>query len=163
MKCWLKCCLRCWSRCCLTIWWSFRRAASNADTSNALASFPVLSKNCTWLWDGQMHWRIFDFAKKLHLTMKRSGALTGFPWCQKNCILMIECIDGFSILSKSCTWLWGNQMHWRVFDFFRCLGYRCSDEMLTVRRRQTGRQADGPQTGRQGETSKLKWCLLWDC
>ena len=57
-----------------------------------------------------------DFAKKLHLTLKRSDALTNFRWCQKGCTLMIECTDGFSVLSESCTWRWNGQMHWRIFD-----------------------------------------------
>ena len=54
-----------------------------------------LSKNCIWLWNNQMHWRVFDFVRRLHLTLKRSDALTNFRWCQKGCTLMIECIGGF--------------------------------------------------------------------
>ena len=37
--------------------------------------------------------------------------------CQKNCTLIIECIDGLTILSESCIWLWNNQMHWRILEF----------------------------------------------
>ena len=96
--CWSKCCLRCWSRCWLTVWWNFRRAAFNADdASNAQASFRVcqkvapdfetvrciggfsiLSEDCIWLWNSQMHWRVFDIVRKLHLTLKQSDALTDF-------------------------------------------------------------------------------------
>ena len=62
-----------------------------------------------------------NFVKKLHLTLKQSDALTNFRFCQKtasdfetvkctdgffvylseSCILMIECIDGFSICQKA--------------------------------------------------------------
>ena len=103
MRCWIKCYLKCWSRCWLTIWWNFRRTASNADASNALAGFrccqkaapdaetircigglsKFLPENCTWLWGSQMHWRIDD------------------------------------VLPESCTWHWNNQMHWRIFGFVK--------------------------------------------
>ena len=32
-----------------------------------------------------------------------SDALTGFRFCQKSCILTIECIDGLTVLSEGCT------------------------------------------------------------
>ena len=114
LRCWMKCWLKCWSKCWLAIWWNFSRAASNADTSNALADFPILSKNCTWLWNDQMHWRIFDEVRKAAPWW--SNALTNFRFCQKTApdAETIKCIDGFSILSEGCTWLWNSQMHWRI-------------------------------------------------
>ena len=114
----------------------FVRTAFDADTSNALTNFrcqkccirrlkrsvrctdefSILSENCIWRWNDQMHWRVFDFVKKLHLTLKRSDALTDFRWCQKGCI-----------------WLWNSQIHWRIFDFCQKTAsdaetIRCIDE-----------------------------------
>ena len=116
----------------------FVRAASDADTSDALTGFPILPKNCNWLWNNQMHWRIYCvFVKRLHLTLRRSNALTDFRWCQENCILMLECTGGFSILPKNCIWRWNDQMHWRVFDFCQKTAsdsetIRCTDGLTMV-------------------------------
>ena len=109
------------------------RTASDANTSNAQASsrwcqkaasddktirctdeFSMMSKKLHL--DDRMHWRIFDFAKRLHLTLKQSDALTDFRFCQKTASdsETIKCIDEFSILSESCIWLWNNQMHWQI-------------------------------------------------
>ena len=86
---------------------------------NALTSLRC-QKCCTWRWDCQMHWRICgarnaapnietirctdgfsNLSEKLHPTLKRLNALTGFRICQKN-----------------CTQHWGGWMHWRVDGFF---------------------------------------------
>ena len=114
---------------------------------------------------------------RLHLTMKRSDALTSLRWCQKGCTLMIECIGGFSILSKNCIWFWNNQVHWRIFDFVRELHLNWSDQMhwrifdivrKTVSDSETIKHIDGfsifdtdrstggraePQTDKQNKTS----------
>ena len=78
----------------------------------------MMPEDCIWRWDDQMHWRVWR--------------------CQKNCILMIECTDGFAIfakkiapddetvrcidgfadLPKDCTQRWDGRMHWRIFIFF---------------------------------------------
>ena len=160
------------------IWWDVCRAASNADTSDALTGFPILPEDCTWRWEGQVHWRIFDDAKKTAPWW--SDALTNFRWCQKSCTLMIECIDGFSILSEGCTWLWDSQMHWRIWRWCqKCyiLMIECTGEFsinfavsvtdavarfLTVWwRRQAGGQTGG--SGRR-QTDKarrqMRRCLL---
>ena len=99
-------------------WRVFRfcqKAAPDSETIRCTDEFSILSESCTWRWNDQMHWRIFDVARKLHLTLKRSDALTNFRWCQKGCILMIECIGGFPIyLAVSTTgvvarfWLFGD-------------------------------------------------------
>ena len=69
------------------LWWSnalagFRycqKTAPYAETVRCIGGFSVyLSKNCIWRWGGQVHWRVFDFVKGLHLILKRSDALTDF-------------------------------------------------------------------------------------
>ena len=55
------------------------------------------------------------------------------------------------------------QMHWRVFDLFRCLGYRCSGEILTDDAdRQTGKRTE-PQTDRQNERNVKDETMFADC
>ena len=124
-----------------------QKAALDDETVRCIDGFPICQKGCTWQWDCQMHWRIFDlpenctliieciggltgFAKKLHLTLKRSDALTGFRYCQKGCI-----------------WFWNSQTHWRIFDFWR---------------RQIGRRTDGTadrQAGRNVKWNDACWLL----
>ena len=33
--------------------------------------------------------------ERLHLTMRRSGALAGLRWCQEGCTLVVGCTGGF--------------------------------------------------------------------
>ena len=77
-----------------------KKIATDDETIRCTDEFSNLSENCTWHWNNQMYWRIFKFARKLHLTLKRSNALTSWQWCQKHCI-----------------WRWNDRMHWRIFFF----------------------------------------------
>ena len=149
--------------------------------------FPILPKNCTWRWNDQIHWRVFDdvkkaaswwssaladltmmpeklhlddwmhwqidgfakrlhlklrrsdaltnfrvFVRKLHLTMKLSDTLTSFRFVKKLHLTLkrSDALTNWRVLSKNCIWLWNSQMHWRVFDLFRCLDYRYSGEIF---------------------------------
>ena len=136
----IKYCLTCWFKCCLMIWRNCQKAASNAETiertdgfvmsemlhltlkrSDALTGFWIFINETIpnaeeiacidefsnffqwgWIqrWDGWVYWRIFGFVKKLHSTLKRLNALTGFRICQKiaSDIETIRCIDGFADL-----------------------------------------------------------------
>ena len=144
--------------------------------------------------DGRMHWRVFDFVKRLHLILRQSSALADFRFCQRTAFdsEAVRCIGRFSVLPEGCIWRWDGQVHWRVFgfvrglhltlrrsdaladltmperlhfddrmhwrisDLFRCFGYRCSDEILTVWWR---RQVAGRQTS-EAARHQMKKCLL---
>ena len=178
LRCWLRfwsrCCLRCWSRCCLAVWWGFRRAASNADTSDALAGFSVLSEMLHP--DDRVHWRIFRFCQKCCILMiecidgfdddVRNAApwwsigLAVFRFCQRAASdsETVRCIDGFSMMSERLHP--DDRVHWRVFDFVRelHLTLRRSDalaDFLFVWRRQVAGRQTGGATRRQ-----MRRCLL---
>ena len=158
-----------------------QRTASDAETIKCIDGFDDdVKKTASW-WsnaladltmserlhlDDLMHWRVGGFARRLHLTMRRSDALAGFRFCQEGCTLMIECIGGlFVFLPKSCTWRWNDQMHWRIFDLFRCLGYRCSGEVFDCLVTQAGRRQTD-ETGRRqaGKRQNVKnEAVLADC
>ena len=142
------------------IWWNCQRAASNAEAiertdgfavpemlhltlrqSDALAGWRILSKNCIWHWNNQMHWRIFEFLSvRLHSTLKRLDALTDWRWCQ-----------------KSCTQCWNDRVHWRVFFFSFATKLRAASCWRLKWRRQTDRQ-----TKRQKFVVGCKY-VDWDC
>ena len=160
-KCWLRCWMKCWLKCWLTIWWSFCRIAFNADASDAQTSFRILSENCIWLWNNQMHWRVFDFVRRLHLTLKRSNALTNFRVFVKKLHLILKqsnALTNFRIffLSEGCIWFWNNQMHWRVdYDFAVSITSVVARFWLMT---QTDRQTN-KQTNRRAKR-QMKRCLL---
>ena len=140
--------------------------------------FRFLSKNCIWRWNDQMHWRVFEFLSKDCIWFWNNQMHWRIWRCQKNCTLMIECIDELTILPKNCIWRWNEQMHWliwrwcqknciwfwnsqihwQIFDLSRCLDYRCSGEVFDCLMTQTGCQADR-QTNRQTKR-QMRRCLL---
>ena len=68
----------------------------------------------------------------------------------------VRCTDGFPIISKRLHS--DDRMHWRVFDFSRCLDYRYSGEVLTVWRRQVaGRQAKRAAGRQIKRARRQKW------
>ena len=157
-KCWSKCCLMCWLDVAWradpdAVWWFDEVVRDLHPTLRRLNALTDL--RC--------------FAKRLHLTLWRSDALAGFRICQRAASddEAVRCTGGFSVLperlhltlrrsdaltdwqyQKCCTQRWCRRMHWRFLIFFfetqvrrfsRCLGYRCSGEILTDWRRQAGR------------------------
>ena len=151
-RCWSRCCLRCWLSVAWSadsgvVWWFdgiVRRLHPTLKRLDALASLRC-QKCCIWRWGGQMHWRVFGFARGLHLTLRQSDALTGWRFC-----LLSDCRTASYWKCQKCyIQRWCRRMHWRflfffVFEtqvrrFFRCLGYRCSGEILTDDMTQAGR------------------------
>ena len=55
-----------------------QKTASDSETIRCIDGFSIMPKKLHS--DDRVHWRIGGFVKKLHLTMKRSGALTGFRY-----------------------------------------------------------------------------------
>ena len=82
----------------------------------------------------QMHKRMNGDAKKLHLTLKQSDALTGFRFCQRTAFWWSNALANFRYCQKTAFW-WSNaltgltmmskklhsdaRMHWRIFDIVR--------------------------------------------
>ena len=56
---------------------------STTETIGCIDGFSILSKNCIWQWNDQMHWRIFDFCQRTAFDAET-----------------IRCIDEFSILFR---------------------------------------------------------------
>ena len=86
-----------------------QKTAFNSETVRCIDEFSMMSKRLHL--DDRMHWRVFRFCQK---TASNSET--------------VRCIDGFSMMSKRLHP--DDRMHWRVFDLFRCLDYRCSDEVF---------------------------------
>ena len=83
-----------------------RNAASNVETIECIDEFSILSEKMHLtmkLSDALTSLRVF--VKKLHLTLKLHPDdrmhWQIWRWCQKNCILMIECIGRFDNAKKS--------------------------------------------------------------
>ena len=79
-----------------------QKTAFDIETIRCIDEFSNLSENCIWLWNNQMHWRIFCvFVRKLHFDDRMHWRIFDLS---KGCILMMKCIDGFSIyLAVSAT------------------------------------------------------------
>ena len=205
----LRCCLMCWLDVVWradsgVVWWFDGIARGLHSTLRRLDALTGLrcQECCIWRWNGQMHWRVFEFVRKaafntetigciggltifdrgLHLTLRRSDALADLRvcllsgckiasyWrCQKCCILMIECIGGFSIyLAVSTTDVVAN--FWLMTQAGRQAGetseiccwlqicrLRLQDNIWLKWRRQAGRQA-----GRQEFVGGCKY-VDWGC
>ena len=147
--------IKCW----LIIWWSCQKTAFNADTSNALTGFRCCQKCCTWRWNDQMHWRIFDDVRKAALWW--SNALTNFRFCQKAAFdaETIKCIDGFpSFCQKTepdaetirCIDRFDDDVKKTVSDFETI---RYIDEFSIFDADRSAGERTRPQTNKQNETS----------
>ena len=120
-----------------------------------------LSESCIQRWYIKCTDGFSMLSEMLHLTLKRSNALTNFRWCQKNCILMIECIGEFSILSKNCIWFWNNQMHWQIFDFWRRQVGRRTNENADKQTERNVKWNDVCWLLKQANWFAKKWWKQW--
>ena len=93
-----------------------QKTASDSKTITYTDEFSVyLSENCIWLWNNQMHWRIFCvFVRKLHLTMKRSNALTNFRFFARKLHF-------------------NDEIHWRISDIVKKTALWRSNALVNFR------------------------------
>ena len=100
IKCWLRCYLTCWFKCCLMIWWGRQRAAFNAEAVERTGEFAVFcQKTAPDIETVRCIDGFSNLSERLHLTLKRSDALTNFRiFCQRAAsdIETVRCTDEFS-------------------------------------------------------------------
>ena len=119
----------------MTIWWGLSELHPMLIRQMHRRICNVLSKDCIWRWNNQMHWRVFEFCQRIASDAETVRCIDKFRFCQKVApdVKTIRCTDKFPSLcslsncktasywryQKCCTQRWNGRMHWQIFDVIR--------------------------------------------